>query len=321
MPQMIGAIRSGFNTVTTHIYLILFPIGLDLLLWFGPHLRVKTLLTATLNDASAALSSYSTPDTQDMFKAAIDIWKLALEHFNLLSGLRSFPVGIPSLMAGLGPLSNPLGKPAQFESATLVGAFSTWLLISLVGLLAGTFYFQLLARIVTKDQRGNNLGRLGWEALQGLILVFIMLIILMIVGFPVTLFITLMAMISQGLAQVALVLVTLVVIWLLLPLVFSPHGIFTLQIDALRSTLLSYRLVRFFLPGTGLFLLIALVISQGMDTLWRVPPETSWMVLVGILGHAFISTSLVTASFTYYTSGIKWMEERMKKIAPSGVKI
>jgi len=54
--------------------------------------------------------------------------------------------------------------------------------------------------------------------------------------------------------------------------------------------------------------MLTIVISQLMDMLWRVPPTESWMMGVGILGHAFISTSLLAASFIYYRDLNTWIE-------------
>jgi uncharacterized membrane protein YdcZ (DUF606 family) len=72
-------------------------------------------------------------------------------------------------------------------------------------------------------------------------------------------------------------------------------------------------LVRFFLPGTGFFLLIALIISQGLDLLWSSPPTSSWLTLVGIFGHAFIYSALFAASFVYYRRGMQWMFFNLQK--------
>ena len=57
-PRMIPSIVGGFNAVASHIYIILFPMCLDLLLWLGPLVRVKNyflpLLVEAANVSSAA---------------------------------------------------------------------------------------------------------------------------------------------------------------------------------------------------------------------------------------------------------------------------
>jgi hypothetical protein len=93
-----------------------------------------------------------------------------------------------------------------------------------------------------------------------------------------------------------------------MPVFFSAHGIFTLQLDAFRAILNSLRMVRFTLPNTGLFLLAFLVLNQGLNFLWNTPPLDSWWMLVGITGHAFVSTALLAASFVYYRDINAWLK-------------
>ena len=63
------------------------------------------------------------------------------------------------------------------------------------------------------------------------------------------------------------------------------------------------------LPSTGLFILSILLIAQGMDIVWRFPDASSWLTLVGIFGHAFVSTGLLAASFFYYKDAVQWISE------------
>lgn len=316
-PALIGAISTGFNTVANHIYLILFPIALDLLLWFGPQLKVKALLQPLLAEFGAAAVRMAGPEMSELISATEVLWQESLKHINLVSSIRSFPIGIPSLMAASGPLVNPLGSPLSLEISSLNGMVSIWLVFSLVGLILGSFYFSLLSRYATNDQRGFSFGALGWQTLQAVVLILVLIIIFIMVMIPLILISSLVALVSPTVSQFVLLLSSFFLIWLLLPLIFSPHGIFTFQLDALRSTLLSYRLVRFFLPSAGLFLMVSILISQGMDILWRVAPENSWMALVGVIGHAFISTALATSSFVYYAGGVKWMQERLQQGKPA----
>jgi len=78
--------------------------------------------------------------------------------------------------------------------------------------------------------------------------------------------------------------------------------------------------VRFTLPNTGLFLLAFVLINQGLNFLWSTPPSNSWLLLVGIAGHAFISTALLAASFIYYRDINAWLTvvlERLQQQANS----
>jgi hypothetical protein len=125
---------------------------------------------------------------------------------------------------------------------------------------------------------------------------------------PALLVLSVLTAISPVLGQVVLFAGAIILVWLVMPIFFSAHGIFTLQLDALRAILNSLRMVRFTLPNTGLFLLMFLVLNQGMNFLWNTPPQDSWWTLVGIAGHAFVSTALLAASFVYYRDINAWLK-------------
>jgi len=113
--------------------------------------------------------------------------------------------------------------------------------------------------------------------------------------------------ISSTLGQIIFFVGALLLVWLIIPVFFSVHGIFILQLDAFRSILGSLRMVRFTLPNTGLFLLMFVIINTGMNFLWNTPSDNSWWMLVGIAGHAFVSTALLAASFIYYRDINAWL--------------
>jgi hypothetical protein len=45
------------------------------------------------------------------------------------------------------------------------------------------------------------------------------------------------------------------------------------------------------------------------------------MSMVGVLGHAFITTALLSASFIYYAGGIRWMRENVNRLSAKGRRI
>jgi hypothetical protein len=54
-----------------------------------------------------------------------------------------------------------------------------------------------------------------------------------------------------------------------------------------------------------------------MDLLWTTPETDSWLFLLGLIGHAFVSSGILAASFIYYRDGIKWMDEIVKLKPPT----
>ena len=49
-PRLIPALVAGFDAITNHILVILFPIVFDILIWFAPHLRLKNLIETLIGE-------------------------------------------------------------------------------------------------------------------------------------------------------------------------------------------------------------------------------------------------------------------------------
>lgn len=315
-PKLIPTFVSGFDTVANRIGLILFPLALDLLLWFGPRFSLKNLLQPIISQAPL-LPGVNTPEMADFVKLYQETWHYVADNFNLAILLRTYPVGVPSSMATLSAPQNPLGTPALIELPSLLIAFILWIVLVFLGLAAGSLYFNQVARAVAHETSASNFFRISWSFFQVIGLTVALILILMIIGIPTLMILPIIVMISPGFAQIALILVLLILSWLLLPLIFSPHGIFIFHQNALASILTSARLVRLLLPGSLVFFLSIILLSQGLDLLWHAPPPSSWMALVGIAGHAFVTTSLLAASFVYYRDAMKWVQEVIQRNAAS----
>ncbi|MDD5370767.1 MAG: hypothetical protein PHQ40_16925 [Anaerolineaceae bacterium] len=318
-PQLVSSLRGGFDAVANHISLIILPVLLDLFLWFGPHLSLKTLLLPFAQQL-ATFPGMETPEMKDLVTYSQDIWRTIAEQINLAGSLRTFPVGIPSLMSSQFPGVTPLGIPmvAQITSAGV--AVSVWLALVFVGLSLGSAYFSRVAQTVAIDSTPQSIGEYTWMALQSVLLTVACLVVLLIIGIPAMLILSLIALFSPAIAQIGLLLLSVVLVWVMIPLAFSPHGIFMFHQNALYSMLTSVRLVRFILPGTGLFFLTIVVLSQGLDLLWQVPPPSSWLSLVAIAGHAFVTTALLAASFVYYRDAMQWVRDYLQQSGTSRLK-
>ena len=313
-PRLISSLQAGFNTVANHIYLILFPLVFDLLLWFGPHLRLKSLMQPFITEIFEPAMTLEIENFSDIVAQAQTAWGDLLESFNLISILRTFPIGLPSLLAAEGPLDTPLGNAPIIELPTASGTAGLWLAFSLIGVVLGCFYFQQVAHRSTLDPSlfpGSTLVR---SVFQTIGLTFFLFLLIIIISIPTSLIVFLFGLFSGFLAQIALLMMSFILLWLVIPMVFSPHGIFSKGQNFLSAILSSVRMVRMTLPMTGMFILMLILLVQGLNVLWRVPPTNSWMKLVGVAGHAFVSTAALSASFIYYQQGTKWVEERIARL-------
>jgi hypothetical protein len=319
-PKLIPSILQGFELIANHIELILFPVALDLFLWLGPHFQLKSLLQPFIKNLIDA-SEMNTADMAAIIKSATETWQLFADHVNIASVLSTLPVGIGSLESGAFPLTNPLGAPMIVDVKTIGSAFLFWLTFTLIGLFLGSLYFELIGRVTTGEKTPLTVGLMGWSALQVFYLAVSWIILMLVIGLPALLMVSFLTLINVALGQFALLLVTLFIIWVMVPLLFSPHGIFTKKLNAFSSITTSVKLVRFIFPNTGMFFLTCIVINEGLNMLWRVPPENSWLALVGIVGHAFISTALVAASFVFYRDGLIWVQTVMERAVVPGDRI
>jgi hypothetical protein len=301
-PGLIASLAGGFDAAANHILLILPPALLDVLLWLGPRLRMKTLLQPVMDEMASTTMplSASLPDAATLKL----LWTDILTRFNLFSLLRTFPVGTSSLMSSGMPDRSALGLPANLEVGSFSGLLGNWIGLLILGWLLGSLYFYWVSGVSLNAAPRKSLK---YSLLQGLLLSVIWLGLLFLAGIPLLLVFSLLLVLSPILAQIGIFLLMLMGIWLLLPVFFSPHGIFIYGQNAFAAILQSLRMMRFTLPTSGLFVLSTLLISEGLGYLWSIPPFSSWLTLVAIAGHAFISTGLLAASFIYYRDINAWL--------------
>ncbi len=312
-PNLIGAIRSGFDAITNNILLILFPIALDLILWAGPRLRLTGLINST-SDQLFEVYSLQDPGMAELIQPVQEAWTAIAEQFNLLAILRTYPVGITSLLVSTVPATSPFGVLRSWEIGSFGGAFIAFILIALVGIFLGTIYFQAVAQAaITGDISWRQaFEQWPWASLQMFYLAILWLVLLIFITIPGSFLLSFLILSGISYGQCALLIFAGIIFWMILPLVFSPHGIILNQNNFFTSVKVSVDLTRKTLPTTVLFILAVFLLSKGLDILWLVPLETSWLLLVGILGHAFVTTALLASSFVYYQDALHWMREMVK---------
>lgn len=321
-PGLIASLAAGFEAVASHITVITLPILLDLFLWLGPRLRLKELFRPFI-ESIPLMPVPPVPDLPEL-SAVQQMWIDFFDRFNLFMLLRTYPVGTSSLLSLEMPSVSPLGVPAALDAGPFLPALGWSLLLILTGLLLGGIYFHAVSGAALKRQTAKGLKPALRSSGQVILLSLVWWGLLVAVGFPLLGVVTMLGMFNPGLAQIALVILAVVCTWLALPVFFSPHGIYTYQQNAFLAILSSLRMVRFTLPASGLFAILMLLISQGLRFLWSTPPADSWWLLVGIGGHAFISTALLAASFIYYRDVNTWLNvvfERLKQQQPKSARI
>lgn len=312
-PNLIGAIRSGFDAIANHILLILFPLVLDLFLWFGPRVRLTELIRS-ISDQLFRIYTLQDPGMTEFITPIQAAWSEIAKQFNLLTALRSYPVGVTSLIVSQMPIDTPIGFPVSWEINSLGGAFIAWVLISLLGIVLGTLYFTVVGQAAIRGEVSwrQAFGLWPWASLQMFYLALILALVLFFVSIPGSIILSLIAFGGFSFGQCLLLLYVGFIFWLFLPFVFSPHGIVLNRNNIIKSIKMSVDLLRKTLPTTLLFIMAIFLLSKGLDFLWLVPKETSWLLLIGILGHAFVTTSLLASSFVYYRDALNWIQEMVR---------
>lgn len=298
-PPVIKTLVSGFNVVANNIYLILFPVIVDLLIWLFPGISIKNFSQPVLQafvDMSAELPAESLRMITDL-----------LANFNMLTLLRTLPIGVASLFSASLAQENPINTTPNFEVNNFSQFILLTLLINLVGILLGGFYFRQVADVTTKPIR----PRLDRQMLRVILLSFGWLLFFLVINIPIALLTLLVGLLSGILRAIVGILLMIPASWLLLFVYYSYYPLFLNDSGVIPAVKKTFHVVRYSAPTLGWFSIIAILISQGLNMLWVSAPATSWISLVGIFGHAFISAGLLAASFIYFTKTSVWVDETL----------
>jgi hypothetical protein len=241
----------------------------------------------------------------------------AIEHFNLLSlfgRLPLFPIGISSLFAQDAPAETPFGSQQVIEVQSILVMVGLAFLLVMAGWIFGGLYFRWVSDTTLSDLKQEAAIGFLWAIVQTLILSAVWVVGLMILFVPLLLVFSILLLINPLLASGVAFVMLVLSFWVIVPLFFTPHGIFVRKQNAFYSIFTSVRMARFTLPTSGMFVLCVFLLMTGLNYLWDVPPDDSWMKLIGIGGHAFITTALLAASFVYYRDMNVWLQTVFERL-------
>jgi hypothetical protein len=312
-PGIISSIQAGFDVIAARISVILLPLLLDLFIWLGPRLRVDKLFSPLLAEMSTAW--YGSGLSAVQAAEAIRMYQETLPRINLLWLLRTYPIGVSMLR--MESFLTPLGEPLVLQASAL-NLILWFLALTLAGWIGGGLYFRSVAGVINVSENTQPV-RLVHAVLQTVMLSTLWLILAIVILGPLIMLLTLLFQFSEFLANIAFLFLSLVSMWVIVPLFFWPHGIFLKRQNFITSIISSLQMTRFTLPTSSMFVLTIFLLSMGLNFLWTRPNEDSWMTLVGIFGHAFVSTALLASSFIYYRDMTAWLQnviDRLKSGTP-----
>ena len=311
-PKVIQALLSGFNIIANKPYLILLPVLLDLFLWFGPGWRIDEFFRPLIQNFSN-LPGANTPEYAEIVQAFQTFWQEVLSQFNLAITLSTLPIGVPSLMSGEGAFINPLGHPVVFELTSNLQIVGILLIFIAIGYSLGNLYYQNISNQVFPANKKPTIKSFLWSFLQIVLMPILLILTLLALSIPILLIISLVTVLSPAFGNLFLVIIVVVLLWLIMPLVFTPHSIYLYKQNLISAMMTSISVVKVSSGQTTWFILASYILIKGFNYLWKAPASDSWFLLIGILGHAFIVSAVIAASFYYYIDATKFTQTIVNK--------
>jgi hypothetical protein len=183
------------------------------------------------------------------------------------------------------------------------------------GLAAGALYYLAVsqASLDGKLDWSEVFSQWRWAAAQVYLLALFLGGLLVLVSLPLGCILSAGVFGTLPFGQFGLLLAGGLFVWAVFPLLLCAHGIFIYKHRMWISLSLGARLTRMTMLRTTMLFVAIFLISQGLDTLWRVPAEASWLSFVGVVGHGFVATSLLAASFIYYRDATRWIQRLVQQ--------
>ena len=304
--NLLAILAAGFEQTTNHLWLVVLPLLLDVFFWIGPRLGMQEIIERNL-----ALFA-----GQPGFETVHQMMAEVAPRTNLFNSLSLPLIGVPTLMAGPTPEKTPI-LPLVVELNSVWAWMLLFVLFTALGTLLSGLYLTLIATSLQEQRvEASQFIRKFLTSTINLVLliisVLITLFILAMIMLPIWLVISLL---SQGAAALVGFLALVLALWLIIYMSFSVHDIYLNASPFWLAIWKSTRLVQQFLwPTMALFGGIYLI-NLMFAWLWQLAESGSWLTIFSIVGHGFISTSLIVATFIYFTDRVrlvKWAAPSMR---------
>jgi hypothetical protein len=309
LPGVWRTIAAGFDLTTKHLWLLILPVLLDVFLWLGPRLSSRPIIEQMIG---------LLPQDESLADITAQLLELA-PRTNLFTSLSVPFIGIPVFMIGATPENTPL--PAQVtEIANPLVWLGLFLLFLVIGVLITAVYYTLIAQTIRKQDAHPTLSatklikQVASTWLKLLAMGIVIAIFSIIIFVPLMPIAFLVALVSQLLATVVLLIGPILILWLLIFTFFVPHDLSLFGHPLHISVLTSIQTVRLYFSSMLGLLIVILVVRNFLGSLLILADDGSWLTGVGILGHAFVMTSLTTATFIFFRDRYVAIAEKQRII-------
>ena len=299
---LIDTIQSGFNTTNRHPWLLLLPLVVDLFLWLGPQLTVGNALTDWTGTANPAQSLSGTLERLagegEPGANGLLVSFEGLKRANLLWLLAIPLLGIPSFRAGAPGAGASISLDSPATAAIAAGA------VIVIGFSLAVVFYGLLAQIVRTGRTAATAmaADFGLLMVRALAMVIIAVAGMCALAFPIGFLLAGTVTLAPALITLLASLILGIAVWLFVHLFFAPDALFVGIVGPVTAVKHSVAVVRHFFWESVLFVGLIVVIMSGFPIILHELAKnlrTVGMVLA-IVGHIYISTSVTAATMTYY---------------------
>ncbi len=323
---VIDALSDGFEAVASRPFLLVLPLLLDIFLWLGPRLSTAEVFQPIVAYYAQELerpgmNAAALRDVREVQENLLN----AVKQFNLTALLASRPLSVPSLLGYLAPVHTPLDAPPDTIGVKTLGSAALYTaIIWLIGTFPGVFY---LRHIATQSCRSwSTLSDLlgNFPAIWGRSVGYVTITAGLLFGIFLPFGILGVLLAGSGAAFMAAIVTMTgltVCLWMLVYVLFGIHGILLNNRPLIPAISESIRIVHTNLVSTLSLFILATLLNLGLRLLWMLPNPSSWLLLAGIGGHAFVSTGIIAGSFIFYQDRyLDWQKritaERIRRARP-----
>ncbi|MCC6905974.1 MAG: hypothetical protein IT326_09040 [Anaerolineae bacterium] len=307
---IIQSLGQGFDIVSRKPYLLLIPLLVDLFLWAGPRINYTPAIASNIAQIQATAA-----ETGD--ETLIQSWdQLAAVSQEMIDeiGDQYLPVAfLPTLLADEIAHDLPFNHtPSVWMVARPVGVLGARLEGALAGLAALGLYMLLIGEVIRQSGKFNVLDvlrRMPAFLLQFAGLALLLPVVVLIVLVPFGLLALVAALLVPWLGLVVMLGALLLLSWMSLYGVFVLHGMLINRRNLFLAIWDSVRIVQWNLGPTVTMVLGALLLYSLTNLVWLLADTSTWMALFGMIGHAFVATGLVTATFVFFKDYHRYWRE------------
>ena len=311
---VIESLQQGFNFLNRHLWLLLPPILLDILLWFGPRVTLAPLV----QQLQGLLTSQPDmpPEIASNFEAAVESLQSLGSSYNLLSLLAGLLTGMPSLLARfdfqtvVSPFSQVI-QLSDWQSAILLT-----LLFIPTGILIGSFWLTMIVFALSEQplRSAAFFRRWGWVWLNANLYFFALLAAIvtfsMLFGI-IGAFTLLLGSIGALMINLFWIFFLGFSVWLSIGLYFVMISVAMDGVNLARAVWRSLNVVGRNAISTLGFLILTFVLMEGFARIWARLSVQEWGVALGILGNAYLGVAITVAAFLFYQSRYQhWRKTR-----------